>query len=98
MLFHSIGSATMPLTEADNFTNSTLQMWQCDEPLHDLDRDAITTALMEALESNGVPVNGTHCQHDFDCCGCWYLDPVEVLHIDRSYSQVLTRQVSRANV
>lgn len=99
MNFHVIDKTEMLLTEDDSFTNRVVAIWQSDQNLGDhLENEAIIAKLLESAESIGVSVDGTHCQHEFDCCGCWYPDRLEVIHIDRSYGQVITQQIFRANV
>lgn len=99
MNFHIIGKTTLPLTSDDNFTNRVIHIWQADECLGDhLENEAIIAKLLEFAESIGISVDGEQCQHEFDCCACWYPDSIEVIHIDRSYDQVITQQIYRANV
>ena len=37
---------------------------------------------LELLEKNGVPLKGTHCTHEYDCCGRYYASPVKLMAED----------------
>ena len=99
MKFSLIHKALAPVTsDESNSDYRWLCIYEADESLFSVPHSEIEDRLLHQLEGEGFPVRGTHCYHEYDCCGHWYPDPVEILHIDPCYDQVLLQQIFRQNV
>jgi hypothetical protein len=52
----------------------------------------------EALEifNSQYPTGG--CSHEWDCCGCWFYYPPEIIHHDRIYGYFIIKQGGGKNI
>lgn len=99
MKFSLLDKAQMPVTSDDSCGDYRwLCIYEADESLFSVPHSEIKERLLQQLEDEGFPVKGTHCYHEYDCCGHWYPDSMEVLHIDPCYDQVMVQQIFRQNV
>jgi hypothetical protein len=99
MNFIPLSKTQMPVTSDYTCVDYRwLCIYEADESLFGVPHSEIKDRLLQQLEEEGVLVKGTRCYHSHDCCGNWYPDAVEILHIDPCYDQVIFQQIFRKNV
>ena len=38
--------------------------------------------VLDLMHKKGLEINGSHCQHDYDCCGQWYANKPRVIRLN----------------
>ena len=63
-----------------------------DGNMQELDENKV----LELLEQYGLPIEGTRCTHEYDCCGSFYADRMR--YVGKGWHTMVFEQMWRQNV